>query len=131
MAGDTAMTDRGCYCGQVAKVFRNDAGMLFGFAGDLTDLPVVHAWFAAGAIGDPPLFKDDSEGLIVHPDGRVEWIGSRSKRAPIVAPYHALGSGFRIAMGALAAGVSAERAVEIACDLDTETRRPVMVLRRG
>ncbi len=131
MAGDTAATDRGCYCGEVAKVFRNDRGTLFGFAGCLADLARALPWFNEGADGDPPSFREDSEGLLVFADGRAEWLGCNGKRVFVTGRFFALGSGFKVAMGALAAGASAERAVEIACDMDIETRRPVMTVRHN
>lgn len=130
MAGDTATFDRHCYCGTVEKVFRNPEGMLLGFAGCLGDLAGVRAWFMAGAENDPPEFKDDStEGLLIQPDGAAEWLGKGQKRYAIAGPFHAAGSGFEVAMGALHAGASAERACEIACDVDDSTRRPISVLR--
>lgn len=130
MAGDTALTDRGVYCAATPKVFRNDAGDLFGFAGCLVDLSRAVPWFLEGAIGNPPEFRsEDSEGLLVHADGTAEWLGGNGRRVVMSADFFALGSGFKVAMGALAAGATAERAVEIACDLDIETRRPVIALK--
>lgn len=129
MAGDTAMMDRGTYCGQYQKVCRADDGKLLGVCGCLGTVADLRDWFMAGAEGDPPAFKDeDSEGLLVHPTGRAEWIGPKQKRLDIEGPFHAIGSGFRVAMGAMAAGADAERALEIACDLDIYTRRPIMTL---
>lgn len=46
----------------------------------------------------------------------------------IDAPFHADGSGCAIAIGAMAAGADAKRAVEIACDYDTQCGGPVHVL---
>jgi hypothetical protein len=131
MAADTAVFDRGCYCGQATKIFRTIDGRLGGVTGCMGDSTAFRDWFTAGADGEPPEFKDEeSEGVIAYPDGRVEWIGHGRKRYAFEnAEFHALGSGFRIAMGALHAGMDAVRAIEIACDLDNNTRRPIIVLR--
>jgi hypothetical protein len=78
---------------------------------------------------ETPEFKDtDSEGILIHPDGKVEWIGYGGKRFEMVAPFFALGSGFRIALGALHAGASAKRAVEIAAAIDECTRGPITTI---
>jgi hypothetical protein len=132
MAGDTAVFDRGCYCGQATKIFRNPDGTLGGMCGYMGDVALFGDWLGSGDLSGPvvpPSFKDsDSEGLIVRPDGSVFWIGFGEKIVPISGDFHAIGSGFRIAMGALAAGVTAARAVQIAADLDENTRRPIMTL---
>lgn len=130
MAGDTALTDRGVYCGQYRKIYRSDDGKLLGVCGCLGTVADLRDWFIAGAEGDPPTFKDeDSEGLLVHPNGRAEWLGPQRKRIDIDGPFHAIGSGFQLAMGALHAGATAARALEIACELDIRTRGPVTILR--
>lgn len=128
MAGDTAVTDRGTYCGASRKVFHH-GGALLGFCGCLGAMAQVRDWFLAGAEGEPPELSGDSEGLIIRTDGKAEWLGPPRKRVEIDGDYFAIGSGFQIAMGALAAGASAERAIEIACDMDVLTRRPITILK--
>lgn len=129
MAGDTALTDRGTYCGEHQKVFARD-GALMGVCGCLGEVAKLRDWFMDGAEGAPPAFDDnDSEALLVSGDGVVEWIGHPSKRMVVTGEMHAIGSGFKIALGAMAAGATASRAIEIACDLDICTRRPINVAR--
>lgn len=48
---------------------------------------------------------------------------------PLRAPCFAIGSGEGAALGAMYAGATAERAVEIACDIDIWSGRPITVLR--
>lgn len=128
MAGDTAVYDRGCYCGKVQKIFRAPDGSLFGVAGRIGDLARFKAWMLAGQPKERPEFnEEDSEALIVRPDGKVEWYG-KNDNTEIIGKFHAIGSGFRIAMGALAAGADAKRAIEICADLDEMTRRPIETL---
>lgn len=129
LAGDTMVSDRGCYVGAAVKVFRRDDGAMLGTAGCFGDMTLWRDWFLAGGEGDPPAPKhDDSEGLLISASGVVEWLGTGGRRIEVDREYHAIGSGFRIAMGALAAGASAERAIEICCDIDDSTRRPITVL---
>lgn len=128
MAGDTAMTDRGTYCGQYRKIYEM-RGALLGVCGCLGEVAKLRDWFIAGTDTAPPEFtSDDSEALLVHLSGRVEWIGHPGRRMDITGDFHAIGSGFRLALGAMSAGATAEQAVEIACDLDIYTRRPIDVL---
>lgn len=129
LAADTSVWDRGCYVGQVTKIFAAPCGLIGGVSGDLGDSVALRDWLLAGAENDPPEFKhDDSEGVLIHPTGKVEWAGSKRRRVEIVSDFYALGSGFRIAFGAMAAGASAVRAVEICCDLDDGTRLPITVM---
>jgi len=132
LAADTAIFDRGCYQGETVKIFRASDGRIGGLAGCFGDSAMFRDWFAKGATGEVPEFKDgDSEGLIVYPGGKVEWVGQKQKRIEMFAPFHALGSGFCVALGALYAGASAQRAVEIAGTLDNHTRGPFTVFRLG
>lgn len=50
----------------------------------------------------------------------------------IIEPnFYAIGSGAKAALGALHAGASARRAVEIACQIDPSTGPPVVTMRLG
>lgn len=130
LAADTAVFDRGCYCGQAEKIHRAPNGSLFGAAGALGDLVRFKDWMMAGEPEDkrPEFRDDDSEAIVIRPDGTVHWFGTRDY-AEIVGDFHAIGSGFRVAMGAFAAGATAEQAIEIAADIDSHTRRPIKVLK--
>ena len=126
MVGDSAVFDRGCYVGAVNKVFRNDGGWLLGGAGRLGEMAAYRDWFMAGMIGAAPeINEDDSEMLIVSPEGKAYWYGTSGRHVEIAGNFHAIGSGFRIAMGALHAGANAWRAVEICAELDEMTRGPL------
>lgn len=128
LAADTAIFDRGVYCGAIEKIFRAPDGSLFGVAGKLGDLTRFKDWMMAGEPDTRPEFnEEDSEALIIRLDGRVLWYGIIDF-TEIVGDYHVIGSGFRVAMGAMAAGASALRAIEICCDLDDGTRRPIRQL---
>jgi len=128
MIGDTAVFDRGTYVGETQKVFQREDGAMIGICGRLGEMLRFKAWFLAGESGDRPAFdEDDSEAMVVRPDGSIWWYG-KDDHTEITAPYAAIGSGFRIALGAFAAGADAEKAARICCDLDSHTRAPVIAL---
>lgn len=135
LAADQAIFDRDTYCGQTVKIHRAGCGSIGGVAGCFGDASTFREWMSSAVVVDfivnpPPQFDhENSEALLIKPDGSVFWIGPGKRWVQQWGPYFAIGSGFRIAMGALAAGVSAEQAVKIACDLDAYTRGPVDTLR--
>ncbi len=130
MAADSKISDRGCYVGSTQKIFRADDGTIGGMAGCLGDLGIFRDWLLSGRVGPCEFMDDSSEALFVTPDGRV-WNAFHGGRIfEITGPsYFAAGSGFRIALGAMAAGASAAEALRICCDLDSETRTPIWVER--
>lgn len=129
MAGDTAITDRDMAAGNVVKVFQRGS-MMIGLSGCFSDTSAFRDWFVKGSRGQPPLFRDDdSEVLLAHRDGTIEWYGGDRRRYVMENTlFTAIGSGMKIAMGAMEAGASAEEALRIACKLDIYTREPVTVL---
>jgi hypothetical protein len=132
MAADSAIFDRGCHVGECVKIFRAPSGIIGGAAGCLGDLCALRDWILGDCDGKPPEFGDeDSEGLVVHPTGVVEWIGPKQKRIEHRSEFHVIGSGFRIAMGAMHMGATAFQAVEIAAKLDSYTRGPITTIGLG
>lgn len=133
LVADTAIFDRGCYCGEATKIFKRDDGTMYGVAGAIGDLARFHGWMIGGEPPDAkPSFdpQNDSEAIVIRPDGTVEWWGAADQAVTITGDFFAIGSGFRIAMGALAHGATAEEALAICADLDNSTRRPLIVLRQ-
>lgn len=66
--------------------------------------------------------------LVVTPDGLFE-VDKWCVMEPVYEPFYAIGSGSKIAMGAMEAGASAQKAVEIACRRDPYTALPVVTMR--
>jgi hypothetical protein len=133
LASDTAVFDRGCYCGEATKITRGPDGTIGGCAGALAVLSRFLGWIESGCEGEPPSIpeNEDSECLWVTPDGLVWWLGPNSRPTTLQGKYFAIGSGFRIAVGALAMDATAIRAVEVCADLDSSTRRPIQTLTLG
>lgn len=78
-------------------------------------------WIEEGA--DPnsvPKIEDEDSWmlLVIEPDGRMRTYHSKAPYSAEAFPPFAMGCGAPYAMGAMLAGASARRAVEIACELD-------------
>lgn len=88
------------------------------------------AWLDAGA--DPKEWGEgspDVRAIIVRPNGDV-FLADEGLHfsGPIDCEFYAIGSGSDYAMGALAMGANANRAVEIAAQFDPHCGAPVTIL---
>lgn len=133
MVGDTAAHRGELYIGTVSKVFTRTRGNigLLGVVGNICDYqPVFHWWDVDGL--KPEKVGDNFRALKVGIQGNVVYLDNSLNEYVIEAPFHALGSGAELALGAMAAGATAEQAVIIACQFDACSRLPidVMALRR-
>jgi hypothetical protein len=86
-------------------------------------------WFGSGK--EPPEVlitgEADFTALVLRREGLFEY-DKWCRGDKILNPYYAVGSGAKAAMGAMAAGASAKRAVEIACEIDPYSGIPVVVM---
>lgn len=127
LAADTLITANGMICGYAKKIWR--AGrLLIGGAGSDAVTNTFRDWVKDGMSGDHPLKKDIGNLFIVKPDGlTVMWCDD----GPFLMKetFWALGSGEEVAMGAMAAGASARKAVQLACARDTRSGGDVTVLK--
>lgn len=133
LAADSLTTRGGTIDGHVRKIDRRDDGLLIAATGSLAYNSMFRAWALAGMAGDPPKSPNEDAGggtgVLFWPDGRVEFYEAEG-RFSLDAPYHAIGCGFQIALGAMFAGADAETAVRAAVAHDTCTGGEVIVLRR-
>ena len=128
LAADRLVTKNDVSIGQAGKIreVRNPDGDLLGWfacCGWPTDSLVAVKWLSKWPdLADAPKrFQDcDASGFFLLRSGEV-WTLSGSEPFQTEAEFHACGSGWEVAMGALAMGASAERAVEIASDYDQGT----------
>lgn len=126
LAADTGVEVNGIYVGKVSKIITNDYGQMGSLAGRMSDLGIFERWMKAGADKDelPQFTSEKAEAFLVNKDGSTEYITSLGFFT-IDSPYHAEGSGFELAMGAMEAGATAIQAVEIAIKLDIGSHGPV------
>ena len=127
IAADSTINDGGLHVGRVVKLHRISCGVMAG-AGDWIEIMMIRDWLDERGPGDksPPEQLKGSKAsiLLLCNNGRLLCYEGQSG-FEIEAPFQAIGSGSSIALGAMAAGASAERAVEIACEFDTTSGGPV------
>lgn len=126
MAGDGRITefDRVCLSNH-QKVVRLKDGRIVGFSGNAYNWDEYAAWLNNG--GDPPKVHETFGALVLSPDGTLCSYDEFGRRFPEAAPY-AIGSGSALAIGAMDAGMTAERACEIACARDVWSGGKITVL---
>lgn len=119
--------------GNKTKVHRLSDGTLFGCSSACVGADaILRRWVEGGCI--PPatsdLKPDAFELLLIRGDGRVFYAKDNlDLTGPLDCEFIAIGSGDRYAMGALAMGANARRAVEVATELDAWTGNGVDVIR--
>lgn len=121
MAGDGQREHKGTITNMGAvKVCRLRDGSLFGRSGSVAYGDMVTEWLSKG--GPTPEYKGDGGfgALHLRTDGTLWIIGEECLPTQIEAPY-AVGSGMDLAIGAMRAGASPQRAVEIAIACDPGT----------
>lgn len=111
---------------EVDKVFCGEGGILYGIAGVLSKCRKVVDWLISQNTAfpsDPPDVGSDEDWnvLVAYPDGSLFLYDWHLYPLQMKAPFLAIGSGSGYAMGAMAAGASAKKAVEIASQFDSYT----------
>lgn len=117
MASDSVGTVGDMAVGDHRKVVRSSCGFIAGASGDSGDSQRFLGWILdhGPKSGESFVPNDPDMGCMwVSPDGTVTRLGMKGAPYIITAPFHAMGSGREIALGAMAAGATADRAVEIA-----------------
>lgn len=83
-------------------------------------------WVERGFQDPLPSMDENSSGIVIRAsDGRVTKVYNHGISGDAKAPFYAWGSGFELALGAMAAGAGAVEAVEIACRFDIHSGGPV------
>lgn len=114
MAADTATFDGDAIPYHIKKIWRV-RGSLVASAGQSSACMAFRDWYATGK--DVPFERhtDDFDGLVVQADGVVlRMSGQYGQFLRYDAPFHAIGAGTEMLIGAMAAGATAPQAVEIA-----------------
>lgn len=136
MAADTAAIADGIRQSSSFKIIRSQHGVLAACAGSSADCYKFERWFQDGS--DPFRFKISLEeegsfgGIFVLSDGQVHRVTYKGDIYPVYAKFHAEGSAYQFALGALAAGCSAEETVKLCIEHCQGVGGPVQieVLRR-
>lgn len=116
MAADrNCTTDQDLTIGLRLKVLKV-RGWLVGGTGRSDDCMAFAQWAAMEFHpADKPTLRDKFSGIAVAPDGRVDRYDDGLVCVTLDAPYHAIGSGAAVALGAFHAGADALTAVAAAC----------------
>jgi ATP-dependent protease HslVU (ClpYQ) peptidase subunit len=129
LAVDSMVTSGDCLVGTSEKAKMMPDGSFVAHGGILADAELVFAWIAEGedAKDKPSVDPDQFEAVRVYPNGRIVWYSGKLTRFEYTEHrgFFAFGSGERFALGAMAAGASAEEACRIACEFDTTSMEPV------
>lgn len=135
--GESIAADRRV-CGSsimsLGKLFKLPDGSVLAGAGDYAEVVEVVAWVMGGCDPDArPRFSENSEGsslLLARPDGKAYWLTwPYLRQVEINEPFAAEGSGCQFALGAMAMGATARRAVQIAAKFDPFTGGGVNVIK--
>jgi hypothetical protein len=113
--------------GSLTKIWRVKKRLVSG-TGNVSRMHAFLRWVDAGMKGEAPSMGDDSNGIVIDPDGTVHEYEAAGEIIA-QAPFYAWGSGMPPALAALYMGASAERAVEIAMLVDPRTGGAVQSLR--
>lgn len=124
--GKILAADRGLFAGsrldgEYTKIHRRKKdGALIGLAGRTSSIAAYVKWFLAGEKREAPKLHDDSQAMIIRPDGEVSYVDEYGQ-SPWKTDFYAIGAGAEFALGALANGSSAENAIKIAAKFDCFT----------
>lgn len=123
IASDSKVSD-GDIKWKASKIERIGAS-LFGAAGDCSEIEKFFKWKRGGR--RPTKMGDQFVALELNAEGIWYW-DKKLEPFPPGAPVHAIGTGAKAALAAVLLGCNAERAVEIACEVDDGSGPPVVIL---
>lgn len=120
------------------KIARGPDGSLHGVSGNAADAGQYLQWVLAGMEGDAPKPEatNREEGrsaflaLVVQPDDHVRLWTAFGWEDHYDVPFIAIGAGSEMAIGAMAAGATAEQAVAIVAERSTYAALPVKTIRK-
>lgn len=126
------VSDSRCTAGEqwfpMTKVHRVGAEII-GLAGNVKESQAWLKWYASGKKGAKP--KGESyAALVLRKDGLYEATPDGLEML-IERGFHACGSGGPVAVGVMLAGLSAEEAVKIACQVDVGSGGEIKVYKLG
>jgi hypothetical protein len=131
IAGDSAITEEGTQYGNMVKITRAPDGSIAGACGGASSIALFLRWIHGGRRGAKPNIADDKDfcGILVDAESTVTYYEAPMQPFIMTNDFYAIGSGSHTALGAMAAGADAVRAVRIACRFDVFCSEPIYVLR--
>ena len=130
---DSMVSANGAQVGSCSKLRCFKDGSVAAHGGVLADAEQFFAWVEEGESKDkkPELDERQFEAVRVWPDGKIAWYNHKCQRYSYRESmgFFAFGTGESFAMGAMAAGATAEEACRIACQFDTTSAEPLCVER--
>lgn len=141
MAADSGLyDDDGHYYGSVEKIFRLKDGSLLGCSGDGDQRLLIALLNATGSdISKSQLIEAGASGhlLLAEPDGSVYYIDIWIADTPngvsdaavnkVEHTHYAVGAGGKVASGLMAAGLTAEQAIQAVMGENVFNRAPIQV----
>lgn len=129
LAGDRVINVSGAIAGEVTKVFKRKDGCLIAFAGVAGTGSEYVRWFLKDEKGKAPSLNsvtpdNGADILVVRKDKKLEWY-DKDGWHHIENGQFAMGSGAVAARAAMKMGASADKAVQIASEIDVYTGREV------
>lgn len=123
LAVDSLINSNGTICGETTKFWTDGVKAAAG-AGDIQDVIRFLKWVKEG--------EGSCEGSfcgVVWDGNKIYHIDGKEVKYEVRAPFHAWGTGMDLAMGAMAAGATAEEAVKIAAQYDCYTGGEIHVIK--
>jgi ATP-dependent protease HslVU (ClpYQ) peptidase subunit len=139
MASDSCWAFDDTPISKQSKIYRTEHGLLIGSAGGFDDRDFIMTMQKVKKSAELPKLSEfgacfheqsELEALILFPNREV-WLFCKDKATSCSlnhlrgTPYAAIGSGAKQALTAMRMGASAYKAVEIACEMDINSRTPV------
>jgi len=132
LSADSAVFHGDYSFAKVEKITRLSDGSLYAGSGRAALCDAVKKWLDGGMVAgerpEPPKDEEDFGALWLRADGLWR-ISGDIRPHPDLVPFAAEGSHCEFVCGAMAAGLSAEEAVRLACRYGAWAREPVMVMR--
>lgn len=100
-------------------------GRIYATAGEAADTEKFMRWIKNNRRGVRPKVDEQFQALALTPEG-LFFFDAHLFPVQMHEPI-AIGSGAKAARGAMAMGAGVERAVEIACEIDSNSRRPTQL----
>lgn len=131
IASDSLISEESTRFGSMVKITRGPDGTIAGACGGASSLALFLRWIHVGRRGAKPNLGDDKDfcGITINPEGLVLFYEAGMNPYALTNDFYAIGSGATTAMGAMAAGADAIRAVRIACRFNVLCSEPIYVLR--